>query len=121
LKIGEIYKEQTKKNEERACLPRIESKTQKRVGLGNQKPIAKESKNDTINWQRIDICLTSLLGPSLAVVVKDTRLGLTILSTSEMSATLSNATQRLLRPQSVSEVHRSTYLALNTYLHVKFA
>ena len=89
------------------------------MGLGNQKPIAKESKNDTINWQRIDTCLTSLLGPSLAVVVKDTRLGLTILSTSEMSATLSNATQRLLRPQSVSEVHRSTYLALNTNLYVK--
>jgi hypothetical protein len=65
-------------------------------------------------------CLTSLLGPSLAVV-KDTKLGLTILSTSEMSATLSNPTQRLLRPQSVSEVHRSTYLALNTNLHVKFA
>ena len=85
------------------------------MGLGNQKPIAKESKNDTINWQRIDICLTSLLG----AVVKDTRLGLTILSTSEMSATLSNATQRLLRPQSVSEVHRSTYLALNTNLYVK--
>jgi hypothetical protein len=91
------------KSNAHACLPRIENK--------NRKSAAKYKHTDLPNPEQAQ--QTSLLGPSFAVV-NDTRLGLTILSTSAMSATLSNPTQRLLRPHRFSALQRSTYLLLNT-------